>query len=208
MNLVAESIGLLAGACGLSIAIPQILRVLRTKSHVGVSTSSWLILTLSVISWAIYGIRIESPSQIISNVIAAGFNSVLVWILLREDLRSRISRPGTMATTIVVILGAVCSAIVWFSSELVTEIFLSLFLTSRMPQVASSFRSWRLGRATVVSKLTFTLATASGVCWVIYGLMMGLPFVYWFSAAMTLLSVLVLIFELLAAKKASSLTAA
>lgn len=207
MNFVAESIGLLGGAFGLSLAIPQTIRILRTKSHVGVSTSSWLVMTLSVISWAAYGFRLDSPSQIINNIIATGFNGVLTWILLREELKGRIRLAGTASVAILVVTGAACVAIVWLASEPVVNIFLTLFLTSRMPQVASSFKSWRLGRTTVVSMTTFTLATLSGVCWVVYGILMDLPFVAIFSAVVTLLSLLVLVLELGAAKKAARLAA-
>lgn len=208
MNLLAESIGLLGGAFGLTIAIPQTIRILRTKTHVGVSTSSWLILTLSVMSWATFGFRIESPSQIISNVIAMVFNGVLTWMLLRDDLKSRLRFSGTSAAVIIIALGAICSAIVWFSSELVMDIFLALFLTSRMPQIASSFTSWKIGRITVVSTTTYTLSTLSGVCWVVYGVLMQLPFVIVFSAVVALLSLLVLGLELLAKRKATRLASA
>lgn len=208
MNLAAESIGLLGGAFGLSIAIPQTIRVLRTKSHVGVSTASWLILTLSVISWATFGFRIASPSQIISNVIAMVFNAVLTWMLLREDFSGKIRFGGTFAAGIIISLGALCSAIVWFSPEPIMDIFLALFLTSRMPQVASSYRSWRRGRSTVVSSTTYTLSALSGVCWVLYGILMNLPFVIWFSGIVTVLSVLVLALEILAARKAASVLSA
>lgn len=206
MNPIVEGIGLLGGAFGLFISVPQIVRIIRTKSHVGVSLSSWLIYFLSMSSWSAFGFRYHSPSQIISNTIALSFTGLLSWMLLSENFSTKIKFSKSAALALLLALGAACFVVVTFSPEPVVNVFLILFLYSRVPQVIESYKSFRQGRKTVVSMPTYALSALSAFTWIVYGILTGLTMIIVASSIVLGLSLLVFIFETLAQKKAQKIT--
>jgi uncharacterized protein with PQ loop repeat len=84
----------------------------------------------------------------------------------------------------------------------VVNIFLILFLYSRVPQVIESYKSYRLGRTTVVSMPTYALSALSAFTWIVYGILTGLTMIIVASSIVLCLSILVFAFETLAQKKA------
>jgi len=66
MNLV-EAIGLIAGVCTTISFIPQVRRTLRTRSTGDLSLSMFLVFTVGVVLWLIYGILIKSMPIILAN---------------------------------------------------------------------------------------------------------------------------------------------
>ena len=207
MNPLVEVIGLVAGALSLSTSVPQIVRVVRSKSEVGVSLTSWLIFALSVASWTAFGIRYHSLSQIITNAIALVLAGFLSWMLMRTRFTSRVPAPGLFAFLVVLASSIACAVIVFVSPDVFVNVFLNLFLVSRVPQVFESIQSWRISRLTVVSKSTYTLSIASGIIWTVYGLMIGSIAVIIYSVVFLVLSVIILVFEVLAGRRASALAA-
>ncbi len=207
MNPLVEVIGLIAGALSLSTSVPQIVRVVRSKSEVGVSLTSWLIFALSVASWTAFGIRYHSLSQIITNAIALVLAGFLSWMLMRTRFTGRVPAPGLFAFLVVLASSIVCAIVVFVSPDTFVNVFLNLFLISRVPQVFESIQSWRVSRLTVVSKSTYTLSIASGIIWTVYGLMIGSIAVIIYSVVFLVLSVIILVFEALAGRRASALAA-
>ena len=194
-----EWLGFAGGVLGLSMSIPQIIRVISTKSYVGVSTSTWLIFTTMAAGWFAYGFNVDSISQIITNFISAGATGVLSVILLRQWMRA------PLGALIVVCLWVGAFLLVRFSSPLVGAIFLAVGLGSRVPQLVESFVSMRRGRDTAVSRTAFALMTTSSTIWIFYGALADQVTVFWFSIITVSMSGLIIAFETVARRRALAL---
>ena len=66
---VAELIGYVAACCGTVSLIPQIIKLWKERSAKAISATMYLIYTLGVILWLIYGIMINSIPLIIAEII-------------------------------------------------------------------------------------------------------------------------------------------
>lgn len=190
-----EWLGFVGGLLGLSISIPQIARVISTKSYVGVSTSTWLIFTTMAAGWFAYGFNVDSISQIVTNFISAAATGVLSVLLLRQWMHVWLGSALVLALW----LGAFF--LVRFSSPLVGAIFLGIGLCSRLPQLVESFLSMQRARNTAVSRTAFTLMLTSSTCWIFYGAISGQVTVFWFSMITVTMSLLIICFETVARRR-------
>ena len=67
-----EAIGLVAGVLGIVAWVPQIREVWVHKRHEGISLPTFLVVTVALPLWLIYGILVESIAMIFSNVFTLG----------------------------------------------------------------------------------------------------------------------------------------
>ena len=79
----ATYIGLSAGICGIASVIPQVVKVVKTKSTRDLALFMWIIVTFANGLWTTYGIMQQDIPIIISN----GSQFVLVAIVLRYKLK-------------------------------------------------------------------------------------------------------------------------
>ena len=82
-----ELIGLLAGFLGIIAWFPQIYRIWFKKRADGISLPTFLVITIALILWLIYGVIINSFSLIISNIftlIMILFVLIGAWKVQRE----------------------------------------------------------------------------------------------------------------------------
>ena len=66
-----EIIGLIAAVCTTFAFIPQVMKVWKTKQTKDLSSRMYSILFIGIILWLVYGIRIDSLSIIMANVVTA-----------------------------------------------------------------------------------------------------------------------------------------
>ena len=66
---VAEFIGYAAAFCGTVSLIPQIVKLRKERSAKAISATMYLIYTIGVVLWLIYGIMINSIPLIIAEII-------------------------------------------------------------------------------------------------------------------------------------------
>ena len=66
-----EIIGLIAAVCTTFAFIPQVLKVWKTKQTNDLSLRMYSIMFIGILLWLIYGIRIDSLSIILANVVTA-----------------------------------------------------------------------------------------------------------------------------------------
>ena len=79
-----ELIGLLAAILTTTAFIPQVYKVIKTKSVKGLSLSTYLIFTTGVLFWLIYGLLKSSISMIIGN----GITFLLAFSILYYILKN------------------------------------------------------------------------------------------------------------------------
>jgi uncharacterized protein with PQ loop repeat len=197
MNPFVEAIGMLGGGLGFLISIPQLVRVVKHKSQVGVSLGTWLFIMMSTVGWTVYGWRVFSFSQIVTNTVAMVMAITLSYVLMRERF------SFWMRVLILAAIAVPTALVVGFASEWMMDAWLYISLWSRVPQTLESYRSWRQARSTMVSLSSYWLSFFSSIAWVVYGLLTDRLVVVWFSAVVIVLSVLVVVFELLAQRAVS-----
>ena len=77
-----EIIGLIAAVCTTFAFIPQVMKVWKTKQTKDLSLRMYSIMFIDIILWLVYGIRIDSLSIIMANVVTATLvGTILVYII-------------------------------------------------------------------------------------------------------------------------------
>jgi uncharacterized protein with PQ loop repeat len=87
MTLVAM-VGWIATATGMTLALPQLYRLVRTRNVDGLSLIGWQAILAVNIGWMLHGVRIGQPPQ----AIASGFSlcaTVPILILMSRALHRR-----------------------------------------------------------------------------------------------------------------------
>ena len=64
---IVEIIGFVAATLGVISFLPQVLKILKSRSAEAVSSLMYIICCTSVALWFVYGIMIKSPPLIIAN---------------------------------------------------------------------------------------------------------------------------------------------
>jgi MtN3 and saliva related transmembrane protein len=77
-----EIIGLIAAVCTTFAFFPQVMKVWKTKQTKDLSLRMYSIMFIGIILWLVYGIRIDSLSIIMANVVTATLvGTILVYII-------------------------------------------------------------------------------------------------------------------------------
>lgn len=169
MNPLYETIGFTAGAFGLSIAIPQLIKILKAKTYEGISITTWLITIASFTTWTAYSLRYHSLSQATTNLIAWLLTLPLIYILLRQKQNT----PATI--TIITAITAFMTWVGYYSPEwLMTITLFTIVTTLQIPQIINSVKHYRNQQQTSVSKTTYTFIIISSTGWITYGYLTGL----------------------------------
>lgn len=79
-----EIIGFIAAILTTSAFVPQVLKVWKSKSTLGVSVSMYLVMLLGVFLWGVYGYIIESRSIMIANTVT-GFLQLMILVLIFKN---------------------------------------------------------------------------------------------------------------------------
>jgi len=64
-----EAIGIMAGICTTVSLVPQVIKTLKTKSAKDVSLLMFVIFSMGVLLWLVYGFIINSISMIVANCV-------------------------------------------------------------------------------------------------------------------------------------------
>ncbi len=80
-------IGLAAAACTTAAFIPQAIKVIRTKDTRSLSLPMYIIFTVGVLLWLIYGILVKDIPVIAANIITSVFSAIILVsiIVYRRD---------------------------------------------------------------------------------------------------------------------------
>lgn len=70
MEFNSEYIGIIAAVLTTSGFAPQVYKSLKTKAVEGVSLSMYLVLFVGMLCWLYYGIRMDSISIILANIVS------------------------------------------------------------------------------------------------------------------------------------------
>ena len=84
-----EIIGLTAGAMGGVSLFPQVLKVIKTKSTKDISREMFLLLTVSIFLWLVYGILMNILPIIIANFFGLIQALIILYYKIENQLRKR-----------------------------------------------------------------------------------------------------------------------
>lgn len=79
-----EFIGTIAATLTTAAYIPQTIKVLREKHTKSISLGMYVMITLGIAMWLVYGLMIDSPSLIIANGLTLVMSSVILLMKLRH----------------------------------------------------------------------------------------------------------------------------
>ncbi len=86
MNGLISGIGLMAGTLTTISFIPQVLRIWRTRSGKDVSGHMFVIFSLGVALWLIYGICLRDYPIIISNAVTLALSGSVLFLKFKYSL--------------------------------------------------------------------------------------------------------------------------
>ena len=85
MEISIEWIGFIAALLTTGAFVPQVFKTLKTKSTEGLSLTMYISMFVGIMLWLFYGIKIQSISMIVANVVTGGLTlSILVMIILHK----------------------------------------------------------------------------------------------------------------------------
>jgi MtN3 and saliva related transmembrane protein len=80
-----EGLGFAAAFCTTAAFIPQLVRVLRLRSAREISLPTFLLFSVGVFLWLVYGLYTGSKPVIVSNVVTLGLSLSILVLKLRYD---------------------------------------------------------------------------------------------------------------------------
>ena len=173
----------LAACLALSQPVPQIVRLVRTRSVQGVSgPTTWLGLTINA-GWVTFGIaRGLVPVAVLSLAYVVGY-SAIAYLLLRGGNRSGLVTATVSAAAIV------ATAVAFGWTVLGTALALTVAVQF-IPQVALA---WRGADLTALSAGTYVVCGLDGIVWGGYGILHAEAPLVLYGLVMTSVAVLVLV---------------
>jgi uncharacterized protein with PQ loop repeat len=89
--VLGELVGWAATVLGTTLAIPQLLRLIRTRSVEGLSLIGWQALLTLNLAWTAHGIGIGQPAQILTNALALLTTVPILVLMARTIGRSTVA---------------------------------------------------------------------------------------------------------------------
>jgi len=175
---LVDVIGWSATCVGALLALPQLLRLLRTGHLEGVSLFAWRAVLVLNIIWMVHGIRIGQPPQIVTNVIALCITLPILVVLSRSLGRSlpMVLAPSLAAAAVVV-------GIDYFLGSLAFGI--AAIIPGMFSNAGQSVELVRSPEVQGVAPLFLIMAVLNQVLWLTWALMVRDPGTI-FAAVMTL----------------------
>jgi uncharacterized protein with PQ loop repeat len=192
--LAATVIGLAASVLSLWMAIPQAFRIWRDRSAIGVSTVTWMLFCVTFSQWIGYSWREGIWIALAGNILALITAIATLLGIHRCNPRPHDALRGLLVAA--AILGAI---LVGHNAPLGVVIVVQFSAIGvRMPQIFASYRTWRTGRHSEVSRTAWWLSLASAGAWTVYGILLPDLAIAVVSPTIMLTSAMVLALEYMA----------
>ncbi|WP_263367756.1 SemiSWEET family sugar transporter [Edaphobacter bradus] len=82
---LVEEIGFVAAFCTTAAFVPQLLRVLKLRSAREISLGTFLLFSVGVAMWLMYGLMIRSKPVIASNVVTLALSLSILFLKMKYD---------------------------------------------------------------------------------------------------------------------------
>jgi uncharacterized protein with PQ loop repeat len=161
--LWADLAGIIAAVLSTASGLTQAGRLLRARTALGIATGTWILTTMSTVTWFGYAISLGSPIQEFANGSWMIFVIILAWMMLRSRGRmvQVIGVVGVFASlALFTTLGLISTAIPG-TCGIIASLLMSL------PQIRYAVRH---GRGPGVSVLGWALSAFAAAMWFVYGI--------------------------------------
>ncbi|OQY09905.1 MAG: hypothetical protein B6I28_02095 [Fusobacteriia bacterium 4572_132] len=81
---IISGIGFFAAFCTTISFLPQAIKTIKTKDTSGISLEMYILFTLGVFSWLIYGILVKDKPLIIANIITFILASIILGLKIKH----------------------------------------------------------------------------------------------------------------------------
>lgn len=189
-SAVATSASYAAAALGCFSALPQILRLLRTRHTAGVSVGSWEVNSLSAVAWLAYGFRTLQGAQVVANAFSLLSGIAVLWLVLSAGAqrRGRLARFTLGAT-------AITGAVLLLPMPWLTLPLSASGLIARVPQMRATAITWWNRHPSGVAASAWAMSVICTGLWLLAGALTGQSAVMWSSAIACLTAALILAAE-------------
>lgn len=164
--LIAEITGLAASVFIFAISLPQLVKIIKSRSVQGVSATTWSLTLMTYAVWFGYSPRLEAVAVGVNNLLAGVITGVLLGYIFYVKTGSKVK--ATIFSSVIFLLGA---SIGYYIPELIVQILLFASAFMRAPQAIESYKNWKHKKSTQVSLTTWVISTAGSAFWVFYGVM-------------------------------------
>ena len=82
MHILGELLGYIAGICTAVVFLPQSIETVKTKNVRGLSLSTYIIYTIGMISWILYGVYLRSIQMMLFNSISLVFALIILCMII------------------------------------------------------------------------------------------------------------------------------
>jgi uncharacterized protein with PQ loop repeat len=123
-----DILGWIGAVTGAMVALPQLVRILRTSATTGVSPLTWQLVLGVNLAWMTHGVITHHPNIVVSNTLYALCTSTILILLWRHRgiRRWRLFVPGSLLATLMVAVdvfsGPVAFAVVAFIPAAVSQL--------------------------------------------------------------------------------------
>jgi uncharacterized protein with PQ loop repeat len=155
---------LITTVLGVGRAVPQLLRLLRTRQTNGVSVDTAATSCIVSCSWAVYGLWTNQPAMSMASGATSAIFALITVLALRYGRRLRELRVTPLWLTVLVLAGAIGGAT---GLSLILPISV---LAANLPQLRVARNE---GNLADLSLGTWLLALTEGFVWGGYGLLVG-----------------------------------
>ena len=84
---VIDIIGLIAGTCTTTSFVPQVIKMLKTGHARDISMGMYVVLTVGIFLWLVYGILLRRPPIMIANGMSFTLCLVVIGMKIRYEKR-------------------------------------------------------------------------------------------------------------------------
>ena len=164
--VAATVVGWFAVAIGMCVAVPQLVRLARTRKVDGLSLIAWRSILAMNIAWAAHGIRLGQFALILTNSMGLCSTLPILYLLARQFRRNLLvlMLPSLVVAAVMItvdhVLGSAAYGVAAITVALVSNLGQSMQLV-RAPHVSG------------VSPLFVTLAVLNQAVWVVWGLLVN-----------------------------------
>ena len=85
---IVDNIGFVAASCTTTAFVPQLVRVVRLRSAREISLGTFLLFSIGVFLWLVYGIYSGSKPVIASNAATLGLSLSILYLKMRYERRT------------------------------------------------------------------------------------------------------------------------
>lgn len=88
MNIIAETLGYIAGICTAIVFLPQTIQTIKEKNVEGLSLMTYVIYCIGMVSWILYGLYLKSVQMVVFNLISLTFALIVLNIIIKQRNKS------------------------------------------------------------------------------------------------------------------------